>query len=124
VTAIPQGQCLVYLYRPDDEKGTEFTVTCNGQEICTIEKLTYIPLFVDAGKVEVSTAVRFKMFSTGLLDKAIAGSTDHFFKAEVGKTYYLECLADQSNGQKLTISNVSEHYGRIRIKACHLLQGM
>ncbi|MBI5471345.1 MAG: hypothetical protein HY961_03270 [Ignavibacteriae bacterium] len=120
VVDVPKDRCVVYVYRPDDEKGTEFDMRCNGEEICVLEKATYMPLYVQPGKVEISSLVRFKLFSTGLLDPALAGPSECVFTGEAGRTYFVECLANQSAGQRLSISVVPERYARIRIRECRL----
>lgn len=119
VTDIPQGRGIAYIFRPDDGKSTEFTLTVNGIEVGILESMGYLPVFIEEGKVEIASAVRFKLFVTGI--QALGGQTEFVFKAEAGRTYYLECLADRSDGQKLSITVVPENYGRLRIKGCHLL---
>jgi len=117
-TDIPTDKSIIYLYRPDTGHTTEFTMTYNNMEICILESGGYFPFFAEVGKVEISSAVNFKMFSTGLLDQAMSGSADLVFEAEPGKTYYIECLGHQ----KLTIKLVPENYGISRIKGCRLLE--
>lgn len=121
ITDIPEDQSLIYLYRPDDGRSTEFTIKCNNKDIGILEKKEYFPFFVEEGKVEISSRVRFKLFAVGLLDLAIAQSTEFVFKAEPGKAYYIECLADESEGKKLSINLVPDNYGYIRIRECRLL---
>ena len=121
VTDIPRDQSVIYLYRPDDGKNTEFTIKCNEKEICVLENTGYLPFFIGEGKVEISSLVRFKLFVVGILDLAIAQSTEFVFKAEPGKAYYIECVADESEGKKLSINLVPDNYGFIRIKECRLL---
>ena len=122
INEIPEGKSLIYLYRPDDKKRTEFEIKCNENQICIMENKGYYPFFIGEGKVEITSTVKFKMFATGLLDAGLYGSTDFVFKAEPGKIYYLECEADGgSGGQKLNIKIVPENFGSIRIKDCILL---
>jgi hypothetical protein len=123
ITDIPGDQSLIYLYRPDDGKSTEFTIKCNNKEIGILENKGYFPLCVEEGKVEISSLVRFKLFVVGLLDRAIAQPTEFVFKAEPGRAYYIECLADESEGKKLSINLVPDNYGFVRIKECRLLPG-
>ncbi len=121
ITDIPSSQSLIYLYRPNDNRNTDFLIKCNDKEMCVLKNNGYFPFFVGEGKTEISSVVQFKMFTTGLLDAGIAGSTDFVFKSESGKTYYVECQADESGGQRLTIKSVPQNYGSIRIKECRLL---
>ncbi|MBX2990099.1 MAG: DUF2846 domain-containing protein [Bacteroidetes bacterium] len=121
VAGIPHGRSIAYLYRPDDGKSTEFDLKVNGAEIGILERMGYFPVVIEEGKVEITSAVRFKLFVTGI--QAIGGPAKFVFKAEAGKTYYVECLADQSDGQRLSISVVPGKYGRIRIRECTLILG-
>ena len=86
VTDIPTDKSVVYLFRPDDDRSTEFTITYRGKEIFILENEGYFPLLVKEGKVEISASANFKMFVTGLLQTS--GSTDFVFEAEKGKYYY------------------------------------
>jgi hypothetical protein len=121
ISDLPTDQSTIYLYRPDDGRSTEFTIKCNGKEIGILENEGYFPFFVEEGKVEISSHVRFKLFVVGLLDLAIAQPTEFVFKAEPGRAYYIECLADENEGKKLSINLVPDDYGFIRIRECRLL---
>ena len=46
------------------------------------------------------------MFATGILDAAIAGTSEFVFEAEPKKSYYLKCRVEEMTGQKLTIDLV------------------
>lgn len=118
---IPTGKCIIYLYRLDDEHSSEFTVACNDSDICILEKWSYFPIINNAGKVKLSASVNFKLFTTGFLDKAIAGTTELIFKTEPGQSYYIECQALEWGGNKLTIKLVPKNFGMIRVKECRLL---
>lgn len=116
------SQSVVYLYRPDEGKRTEFTIKCNENQICILENKGYYPFFIGEGKVEITATVRFKMFTTGFLDAGMYDPTEFVLKAEPGKVYYIECEAgSDSGGQKLNIKVVPDNFGFIRIKDCILL---
>ncbi len=121
VSDIPEDQSVVYLYRINDNYNTEFMITYNYEEICVLVNNGYFPFFVEPGKVELSSAVQFKMFATGILDAAIATPTEFVFEAEPGKSYYLKCSAGEFSGQELTIKLVPENFGSNDIKECKLL---
>jgi len=116
-TDIPTDKSLIYLYRPDEDHSTEFTITYNNMEICILESGGYFPFFVEEGKVAISSSVNFKLFSTGLFDQAVSSSPDLVFEAEPGKSYYVECRGNQSLTKKL----VPENFGINDIKECRLL---
>jgi len=118
VTEIPTDRSIIYLYRPDTDNNTEFTISYNNIEICILMSGGYFPFYAEAGKVKISSAVNFKMFATGLLDQAASGTRDFFFQAEQGKIYYLECKGHQ----ELFIKVVPENYGLSSIKDCRLLE--
>ena len=119
VMDIPTDKSVIYLYRPDDDKNTEFTITYNNREICVLENGGYFPFFVEKGKVEISSNANFKMFVTGLLQTA--GSTDFVFKAEPGKNYYIMCQ-DAEGSSELSMKLVPENFGINNIKECRLLE--
>ena len=116
----PAGVALIYVYRPDDGKGTEFEVACNGTIIGTLPKAGYIPIFMPPGKVEFVASVKFKLFQTGALDPAFAGSSECVFTAEAGKTYYVEGIADEAEGQRLRLAPAASRYALLRIANCRL----
>jgi len=118
VTDIPADKSVVYLYRPNDDRSTEFTITYHGKEICVLENGGYFPLFVKEGKVVISSSANFKMFVTGL---AQTGSKDFIFKAEKGKYYYVMCQDPQGNSE-LSMKLVPENFGISGIKECRLLE--
>jgi hypothetical protein len=119
---IPTDKSIIYLYRPNDDRNTEFTIEYNNMEICVLENGGYFPFFVEEGKVEISSSVNFKMFATGLLDIAVAGTTEFYLQAEPGKSYYIQCQAIESGGNKLFIKSVPENFGINDIKECRLLE--
>jgi hypothetical protein len=121
VSDIPEDKSVVYLYRINDNFNTDFMITYNYEEICVLVNNGYFPFFVEPGKVEISSAVQFKMFATGILDAAIANPTEFVFEAEPGKSYYLKCDASVYTGQELTIKLVPEKFGSNDIKECRLL---
>ena len=118
VTEIPTDRSIIYLYRPDTDYNTEFTISYNNIEIGILVSGGYFPFYAEPGKVKISSAVNFKMFATGLLDQAASGTKDFFFQAEQGKIYYLECKGHQ----ELFIKVVPEKYGLSSIKDCRLLE--
>jgi hypothetical protein len=118
VTEIPTDRSILYLYRPDTDNNTEFTISYNNIEVCILVGGGYFPFYAEPGKVKISSAVNFKMFATGLLDQAASGTRDFFFQAEQGKIYYLECKGHQ----ELFIKVVPEKYGLSSIKDCRLLE--
>jgi len=120
VTDIPADKSVVYLYRPNDDRSTEFTITYHGKEICVLENGGYFPFFVEEGIVKISSSANFKLFVTGLLQTT--GSTDFVFKAEPEKSYYIECEAREFGGQKLSIQLQPENFGIHNIKKCRLLE--
>ena len=121
VNDIPSGKCLVYLYRPVDDYQTKFSVQYDNHEICTSEKGSYYPLFVDPGKVKITSKVNFQMFVTGILDKAITRHTTFVFTAQAGKRYFIECTTEEDNRNLLNMRLVTKEYGRVRIRGCRLL---
>lgn len=121
ITDIPADRSVIYAFRPDDNKRTEFTFTCNGREIGILKRQGYFPILVEPGKVEIISKVRFKMFVTGLLGPAMIEPSEYVFEAKPGTVYYVECLAGELGGQKLSISLVPERYGQLKIQECHLL---
>lgn len=120
VTDIPADRSVIYLYRPIDDKSTEFTITYNNKEICVLVSGGYFPIYAEEGKVEISSSANFKMFVTGLLQTA--GSTDLFFEAEPGKYYYVMGQPVESDPNKLSIKLVPENFGVNSIKECRLLE--
>ncbi len=122
VSEVPEDHSVVYLYRLNDKINTEFMIKYNNVEICILENNGYFPLFVKEGKVEISSLVQFKMFATGILDAAMAGSSEFVFEAVSGKSYYLKCSAEEFSGQRLTIDLVPENFGVNNIRECRLLQ--
>ncbi len=120
VADIPTDKSVIYLYRPNDDKSTEFTITYNNKEICILESGGYFPFFVKEGKVVISSSANFKLFVTGLLQTA--GSTNFVYKAEPGKFYYVMCQAVGSDGSELSIKLVPENFGIKSIKECRLLE--
>lgn len=118
VTDIQTDKSVVYLYRPNDDKSTEFTITYRGNEICVLENGGYFPFFVKEGKVVISSSPNFKMFVTGLAQTG--GSEDFIFKAEKGKYYYVLCQASQGN--ELSMKLMPENFGISDIKECRLLE--
>ena len=122
ITNVPENQSVIYIYRSNDKTNSEFAISCNDKELGMLENNQYLPELVNEGKVVIKSMVQFKMFTTGLLDAAIADSTIYVFKAEPGKSYYIECKADEFSGQVLTIDLVPENYGSNRIKNCVLVQ--
>ena len=117
-TDIPTDKSIIYLYRPDAGHTTEFLITYNNMEICDLQSGGYFPFYAEEGRVDITSTVNFKMFSTGLFDQAFSGSTDLVFEAEPGKSYYLECRGHQN----LSIKLVPESYGISSIKECRLLE--
>ena len=121
VSNIPANQSIVYLYRSSDDKNTEFTMKYNNNEICVLERGGYFPVFVREGKVEISATLNFKLFSTALLDLATSSPSNLVFKADPGKSYYVECQSSENNKDELVIKLVPENYGINKIKECKLL---
>ena len=122
VTNIPEDKCLIYIYRAEDKMNTEFLIKYFDQELCILQNNGYFPYFADNGKVKLTSTVQFKMFATGILDQAIANPSELVFKAETGKTYYIECTANELGGQELSINVVPLKYGQNQIKQCSLMQ--
>ncbi len=122
VTNIPSHQSVIYLFRSNNRVNSEFLITCNNKEVCVLENNGYFPYLVNEGKVVVKSFVQFKFFATGLLDLAMADSSQLVFKADAGKSYYIECASKESNTNELKISLVPESYGSIKIKECPLLE--
>lgn len=120
-TNIPTDKSVIYLYRPNDNKNSEFTITYNNIEVCILESGGYFAFFAAEGKVELLSSVNFKLFATGLLDQALAGTTDLIFTAEPEKSYYVQCQAIGSQGQELSMKLVPENFGINDIKECRLL---
>ena len=120
VTNIPADRSVIYLYRPIDDKSTEFTITYNKREICVLVSGGYFPIYAEEGKVEISSSANFQMFVTGLLQTA--GSTDLFFEAEPGKYYYVMGQTLESDPNKLSMKLVPENFGVNSIKECRLLE--
>ena len=118
VTHIPTNKSVIYLYRPNDDKSTKFTITYNNKEICVLENGGYFPLFVNEGKVEIFSTANFKLLVTPLF----VGSTDIVLKAEHGKYYYVLCQDDGFSGSKLSMKVVPENFGVNSIKECRLLE--
>jgi hypothetical protein len=118
VTNIPPHQSVIYLFRSNDKVNSEFLITCNNKEVCLLENNGYFPYLVNEGKVVIRSFVQFKFFATGLLDLATADSSMLIFKADAGKSYYVECTSKESNKNELKISLVPENYGSIKIKEC------
>ena len=118
VTDIPKDKSVVYLYRPDDDRSTEFTITYRGNEICVLENGGYFPFFVKEGKVVISSSPNFKMFVTGLAQTG--DSEDFIFKAEKGIYYYVLCQDPQ--GSELSMKLMPENFGINSIKECRLLE--
>lgn len=120
VADIPTDKSIIYLYRPNDDKNTEFTITYHGKEICVLENGGYFPLLVKEGKVVISSRANFKLFVTGFLQTA--GSTDFIYKAEPGRYYYVKCQAVGSDGNELSMKLVPDNFGINSIKECRLLE--
>ena len=80
VTNIPPHQSVIYLFRSNDKVNSEFLITCNNKEVCVLENNGYFPYLVNEGKVVVKSFVQFKFFATGLLDLAMADSSQLVFK--------------------------------------------
>jgi hypothetical protein len=121
VSEIPKDKSIIYIYRINDKINTEFIINYFDKELCVLQNNGYFPYIIDQGKVELTSKVQFKMFATGILDQAIANPTQLIFEAQAGKTYYIECKADELGGQELSINKVPDKYGRNRIKECKLL---
>ncbi len=121
VSSIPPHQSVIYLFRSNDKVNSEFLITCNNKEVCILENNGYFPYLVNDGKVVLKSFVQFKFFATGLLDLATADSSMLIFKADAGKSYYVECIPKGANKNELKISLVPENYGSIKIKNCSLL---
>ncbi len=122
ISNIPEHQSAIYFFRSNDKVNSEFLMTCNNKEVCILENNGYFPYLVNEGKVVIKSFIQFKLFATGLLDLAMADSTQLVFKANAGKSYYVECAAKGSNKNELKISLVPENYGSIKIKDCPLLE--
>ncbi len=122
VSNIPAHQSVVYLFRSNDKVNTDFLITLNDKKTCIMENNGYFPVLVNEGKVVIKSFVQFKFFATGLLDMATADSSLLVFKADPGKSYYVECLTKESSPQELNLKLVPENYGGIKIKNCPLLK--
>ncbi len=122
VLDVPEDQSVVYLYRMGDNSNTEFMITYNYEQLCVLKNNGYFPFFVEPGKVELSSAVQFKMFATGILDAAVATPTKFVFEAKPGLSYFIKCTAGTFGGQELTIKLVPENFGSNDIKECRLLE--
>lgn len=131
VASIPADKALIYLYWPDEDLGTQFTIKANDEHVITLKNEGYVPFFVTADSVDLSAKVQFKLFKTGLLGAAAAPTTHFKLKAEAGGTYYVKCSGmapkflslSTTHGQRLGMSLVTNDIGAFEIQACKLLKG-
>lgn len=98
IKSIPEGQALVYLYYPANEKipgqapgsGHIFTISKADKIIVKMERGGYFPLFAESGELSLSTKLAFKLLDAGALNVAASPKTDFTLQVDPGKTYYLE----------------------------------
>jgi len=131
VTSIPENKAVIYLYWPDEDLGTQFTIKANDEHVITLKNEGYIPFFVTPDSVDLSAKVQFKLFKTGLLEAAAAPTTHFKLKTEAGGTYYVKCSGmapkflslSTTHGQRLGMALVTHDIGAFEIQACKLLKG-
>lgn len=122
VNNIPENQSVIYMYRLENKSNSEFLIKSNGQDICILKNNGYFPFFVKPGRVDISSIIQFKLFTTGILDVAISEPSTLVLKAETGKSYYIKCETDEITGQELIMDLVPENFGSKNIKECKLLE--
>ena len=88
IAELPDGQALIYLYRKDDANSA-FKIKANHQVVTVLKPNGYYPLVTEPGTIELSSKVSFKMFATGIMDKAFAKKHTVEVQAEPGKVYYV-----------------------------------
>jgi cyclophilin family peptidyl-prolyl cis-trans isomerase len=88
---VPPGMALVQVYRTD-KVGQDFTLRIDGSARTVLKANMVYGTLLPAGTHEVSTKVRFKMFATGLLDKAFASGGAFSTGFEAGRVYHLRAV--------------------------------
>lgn len=129
VTNQSEDKALIYLYWPDENLRTQFTIKANDAQIATLKNGGYFPYLAEPDSIDFSAKVNFKMFVTGALEAATASASHLKVNAEKGKVYFVKCtgLAPKflslsiTRGQRLGMSLVEKELGESEIQSCKLL---
>jgi hypothetical protein len=112
ITDIPQNKSVVYLYYPNNNINPDLIIKYKNKEVCILKNGGYYPFIADEGKFEISSEIRSLI---------IDNSTEFVFKADAGKSYFIECQVEAGYVAKPIIKLVPENFGMNRIKDCILL---
>jgi len=90
----PQDKAVLYVFWPDRRIGTQFTIKANDNQVGTLINGGYLPYIVEPGEIILTSKVQFKYGATGVLDAAMAPTTDFKLNVEGGKNYFVRCRTD------------------------------
>jgi hypothetical protein len=108
-TTVPPGMALVRVYRADSSP-RKFTLRIDGAARAALAKGTFYEAVLPAGRHELSTKVKFKMFATGLGDKLFAARDTLVADIEPGRVYHVRA-APVGDGQTLQLLFVASDFG-------------
>jgi hypothetical protein len=110
VSDIPDGMALVSIYR-NDGVAQKFTLRIDGKPAAVLKPGTFHRATLPAGEHEFATKVKFKMFATGILDKAFAGGEKHVEQLESGTSYYFRAVPAGLDGRTLILVPMAPDFG-------------
>jgi cyclophilin family peptidyl-prolyl cis-trans isomerase len=113
--AIPPGMALVRVYR-DDTSIRKFTLRIDGTARAVLAKSSFFETALPAGRHELSTKVKFKMFATGLGDKLFAARDTLAVELAPGGVYHVRAVT-VGQGQTLQLYLVANDFGAEECKA-------
>lgn len=107
-TPLAPGTALVRVYRADASL-RKFTLRIDGGARAVLAKGTVYETALPAGRHELTTKVKFKMFATGLGDKLFASRDTLVAELEQGGVYYVRS-APVGDGQTLQLYFVAADF--------------
>jgi hypothetical protein len=114
ISDLPADTARVHIYRTDALRWN-FTLRVDGQGRAVLKPGTFFTVDLPAGMHELSTWVKFKAFATGLMDKALAGSSKLSLNLESGHAYYISSSVFTSTPPKLILEQVVKDFGEKEI---------
>ena len=107
--AVPAGMALVRVYR-EDASPQKFTLRVDGTARAVLPKGSVFEVLLPAGRHELSSKVKFKMFATGIGDKAFASRDTFVAELAPGAAYHVHA-APVGDGRTLQLYLVANDFG-------------
>lgn len=106
---LPEGAALVRVYRPG-RGHQKFSLRVDGERRAVLKAGTFFETTLPAGRHDFSAKVKFKMFATGLVDKAMAGKETFSIDLRPGVVHHLRAVAGGFEGRSLFLTHVASDF--------------